>query len=70
MHFMTMIRTRLQNALSYIANLLGYARFVGILTQFLILWLKSFLGGVMVECRTPNREVLGSIPTGITVLCP
>ena len=27
-------------------------------------------GGVVVECRTPNREVLGSIPTGITVLCP
>ena len=25
-------------------------------------------GGVVVECRTPNREVLGSIPTG--VLCP
>ena len=27
-------------------------------------------GGVVVERRTPNREVLGSIPTGITVLCP
>ena len=26
--------------------------------------------GVVVERRTPNPEVLGSIPTGITVLCP
>ena len=25
-------------------------------------------GGVVVECGTPNREVLGSIPTGITML--
>ena len=27
-------------------------------------------GGVVVERRTPNREGLGSIPTGATVLCP
>ena len=27
-------------------------------------------GGVVVESRTPRREVLGSIPTGVTVLCP
>ena len=27
-------------------------------------------GGVVVERRTPNREVLGSIPIGVTVLCP
>ena len=27
-------------------------------------------GGVVVERRTPNREVLGSIPTGVIVLCP
>ena len=27
-------------------------------------------GGVMVECWTLNKEVLGSIPTGLTVLCP
>ena len=27
-------------------------------------------GGVVLERRTPNREVLGSIPTGVTVLCP
>ena len=27
-------------------------------------------GGIVVECRTLNREVLGSIPTGVTVLCP
>ena len=27
-------------------------------------------GGVVVERRTPNREVLGPIPTGVTVLCP
>ena len=27
-------------------------------------------GGVMVECLTLNKEVLGSIPTGFTVLCP
>ena len=26
--------------------------------------------GVMVECWTLNKEVLGSIPTGLTVLCP
>ena len=26
--------------------------------------------GVVVEHRTPNREVLGLIPTGGTVLCP
>ena len=25
---------------------------------------------IVVESRTPNREVLGSIPTGGTVLCP
>ena len=27
-------------------------------------------GGVVVERRTLNREILGSIPTGVTVLCP
>ena len=27
-------------------------------------------GGVVVERRTPNHEVLGSNPTGVTVLCP
>ena len=27
-------------------------------------------GGIVVERRTPNREVLGSIPTGIIVLRP
>ena len=27
-------------------------------------------GGVMVECWTLIKEVLGSIPTGFTVLCP
>ena len=27
-------------------------------------------GGVVVERRTPNREVLGSNPTSVTVLCP
>ena len=26
-------------------------------------------GGVVAERRTPNREVLGSIPTGVIVLC-
>ena len=27
-------------------------------------------GVVVVERRTPNLEVLGSIPTDVTVLCP
>ena len=27
-------------------------------------------GGVVVEHQTPNREVLGSIPTGVIMLCP
>ena len=27
-------------------------------------------GGLVVECRTPNQEVLSSIPTWVTVLCP
>ena len=27
-------------------------------------------GGVVVERRTQNLEVLGSITTGVTVLCP
>ena len=27
-------------------------------------------GGVAVERQTLNREVLGSIPTSVTVLCP
>ena len=27
-------------------------------------------GGVVVERQTPNREVLGLIPTDSTVLCP
>ena len=27
-------------------------------------------GGIVVERWTPNREVLGSIPTGIIELCP
>ena len=27
-------------------------------------------GGVVVERRTLNRDVLGSIPTGVKVLCP
>ena len=38
-----------------------------------LLYFKSFereRGGVAVEHLTPNREVLGSIPTGGTVLCP
>ena len=26
-------------------------------------------GGLMVERRTPNQEVLGSIPTRVTMLC-
>ena len=26
--------------------------------------------GVVVELRTPNREVLGSNPTGVAALCP
>ena len=26
--------------------------------------------GVVVERQTPNLEVLGSIPTDVTVLCP
>ena len=26
--------------------------------------------GVVVELRTLNQEVLGSIPTGVIVLCP
>ena len=31
---------------------------------------KRERGGVVVESRTPNREIMGSIPTGSTVLCP
>ena len=31
---------------------------------------KRERGGVVVEGRTPNLEVLGSIHTGINVLCP
>ena len=27
-------------------------------------------GGLVVESQTPNREVLSSIPTRVTVLCP
>ena len=27
-------------------------------------------GGVVIEHQTPNQEVLGSIPTGSTMLCP
>ena len=27
-------------------------------------------GGIVVEHPTSNREVLGSIPTGVTMLCP
>ena len=32
--------------------------------------LRDWSGGVVVECRTPNQEVLGSIPKSGTVLCP
>ena len=33
--------------------------------------LAEFLhGGIVVERRTPNPEVLGSIPTSVTLLCP
>ena len=31
---------------------------------------KEKRGGVVVERRTPNREVLGSFPIGVTVLFP
>ena len=34
------------------------------------LWCYRERAGVEVERRTPNRQVLGSIPTGVTVLCP
>ena len=27
-------------------------------------------GGIVIERQTPNREFLGSIPTGVSVLCP
>ena len=27
-------------------------------------------GGLVVARQTPNREVLGFIPTGVTMLCP
>ena len=37
------------------------------LLQLFYLWER---GGLVVERRTPNREVLGSIPTRLTVLCP
>ena len=33
-----------------------------------LLWPER--GGVVAEQRTSNREVLGSIPTGGTMLCP
>ena len=36
----------------------------------LVITLHRERGGVMVECCTLNKEVLGSIPTGFTVLCP
>ena len=51
----------------YKAKLMFYAlsHFMCILNK--IIWEH---GGVVVECRTQNREVLGLIPTGVTVLCP
>ena len=32
--------------------------------------LKREHGGIVVERPTPNREVLGSISTSVTMLCP
>ena len=32
--------------------------------------LTHWSGDVVVECRTPNRKVMSSIPTSGTVLCP
>ena len=44
----------------------------GLIAEHLLTWKKSNLGergGSVVECRTPEREVGGSIPTA-AVLCP
>ena len=37
---------------------------------YIILAAAGEHGGVMVKHRTPNREVLGSIPTYDILLCP
>ena len=39
------------------------------LPQWLTISLLGERGGSVVECRTPEREVLGSRPT-VAVLCP
>ena len=39
---------------------------VYIISQFII----RERGGIVVERQPPNREDLGLIPTGVTVLCP
>ena len=36
----------------------------------IVRFLASAVAYIVVEHRTPNREVLGSIPTVGTVLCP
>ena len=49
-----------------------YINKVGASRFFFLKFFISVLGergGVVVEHQTPNREVLGSIPTGGTMLC-
>ena len=38
--------------------------------RFTILNINGECGGIVVEHQTLNKEVLGSIPTSGTVLCP
>ena len=48
----------------------GLTNFSYLYSIFLFVVLRHQRGGVVIERLTPNREVLGSIPTGVTVLCP
>ena len=58
-NFITAVKLR---AINYGTLLLG------IFTSLEQFFLKES-GSVVLERQTPNREVLGSIPTGVTVLC-
>ena len=64
----------IKNMLPAIISLIDYTHYELILTVALILEDNKLIlregGGVVVERRTPNREVLDSIPTGVIVLCP
>ena len=72
MHFCTVLLNLFSTNYCFVIH--EVQPFKMVLSTFKSLFVKDLYyrerGGVVVERRTPNREVLGSNLTGVTVLCP